>query len=361
MKRAIVLVLLGSAGTAYADAWMSAELPTAVAVSDVQRETFRAGAMPAVGGYLQLNSFLSVGARLRAGVLRDGGHAASLVGDHRMDPSTGGLATAGLAARVTYRGAYVELVAGGGITGNDMVPAFEMGAGYIYDFEHLAVGPSVRYVRLEATPSDALGSADLVLVGVDFQFGHEHRHHVVPHFVRTEAPPPVVPTTMEAKPIMPFDNDRVVDQAASCADLLEFLDADSGCGPGADVEVVGDRIILDDRVLFDTDHAHVHAAGREIIKAIVKAAAKHPEWLSITIEGHADVRGNDAWNQELSELRAERTRDAMVRAGFPTDQVHTVGYGRTRPRDQGTTPEAHHRNRRVEFVIDRAPHPVEAP
>ncbi|CAN5680881.1 hypothetical protein BH11MYX1_BH11MYX1_39890 [soil metagenome] len=360
MKCAIALVLLGAAGTAYADAWMSAELPTAVAVSDVQQETFRAGAMPAVGGYLALNSYFSVGARLRAGVLRDGGRAATLVGDNRMDPSTGGLATAGLAGRFNYLGAYVELVAGGGVTGTDMVPAFEVGAGYIFDFEHVAVGPSARYVRLEATTSDALGSADLVLVGVDFQFGHQHRHRTVPHFVTAEAPP-VIPMVGEYKPIMPFDNDRVVDQAASCADLLEFLDTDSGCGPGAAIDVVGDRIILDDRVLFDTDHARVHAEGRAMIRAVVKAAAKHPEWLTITIEGHADVRGNDAWNQQLSELRAERARDSMVHAGFPSERLHTIGYGRTRPRDPGTTAEAHHRNRRVEFVIDRAPHQMEAP
>src|SRR5262249_11205761 len=97
-------------------------------------------------------------------------------------------------------------------------------------------------------------------------------------------------------------------------------------------------------------------AGREIIGAIVKAAEQHPEWLTITIEGHADVRGDDDYNQALSEHRAERARDVMIKAGFPEDRVKAVGYGRSHPRDPGTTPEAHARHRRVEFVIDRAPH-----
>jgi peptidoglycan-associated lipoprotein len=365
MKRSIALVLLGTAGTAAADSWISAELPTAVAVSDVQQETFRAGAMPAVGGCLAVTPTFSIGARLRAGVLRDGGHAATLAGDNRMDPSTGGLATVGLAGRLAYRGAFIELVAGGGVTGTDLVPAFELGAGYLFDFEHLAVGPSARYVRLQATTSDALGSADLVLIGVDLQLGHHARHapraHLVPPVARLEMAAVAPPTPEPAPaPIVPLDHDRVIDQAASCADLVEFLDAEGGCGPGAAIDVVGDRIILDDRVLFDTDHAHVHAEGRAMIRAIVAAAAKHPEWQTITIEGHADLRGNDAWNQQLSELRAERTRDTMVRAGFPAERLHTVGYGRTRPRDPGLTLEAHHRNRRVEFVIDRAPHRQEA-
>ena len=66
------------------------------------------------------------------------------------------------------------------------------------------------------------------------------------------------------------------------------------------------------------------------------------------------MRGGDAYNQALSEARAERTRDVMVKAGIAARRVKTVGYGRTHPRDAGTTPEAHHHNRRVEFVIDRA-------
>ena len=349
MKRAIALAILGITGTASADSWVSAELPTAVAVSDMQEQTFRAGAMPAVGGYLSLTDHLAVGLRLRVGALRNG----AAPGNNLMDPSTGGLATAGFAGRVIVGGTWFELVAGGGITGSDVVPAFEAGVGYMWDFEHVSVGPSARFAHLQASASDTFGSADLVLVGVDVQFGHQHRRVVLPRIIHTEPPPP--PAVVET-PAVPPDEDRIVDMAPSCADLLEFLDAGSGCGPGADIDVQGDRIILDDRVLFDTDHAHVHAEGRAMIRGIVKAAEHHPEWRTITIEGHTDVRGGDAYNQALSEARAARTRDVMIKAGMPEDRVKIVGYGRTHPRDGGLTPEAHHHNRRVEFVIDRAAH-----
>ena len=105
MKRAIALVILGSASTASADTWMSAELPTAVAVSDMQEQTFRAGAMPAVGGYLTLGDHFALGMRVRAGVLRNG----TAPGGNFMDPSTGGLATAGFAGRRIH-----EIAAGRG-------------------------------------------------------------------------------------------------------------------------------------------------------------------------------------------------------------------------------------------------------
>jgi len=335
---------------------MSAELPTAVAVSDMQEQVFRPGAMPAVGGYVQLSTHFAVGVRARAGVLRDRLKAPILSDANRMEPATGGLATAGLAARAMFGGAYFELVAGGGITGADVVPTFEAGAGYMWDFEHYSVGPSAHYVRVQASSSDALGSADLVLVGVDFQFGHEHHRETVPHYVRTEPPPPVAPAVEDKSPFE-YDTERVVDALPSCADLLEYIDDDSGCGNGT-VGVAGDRIILDDRVLFDTDHAHVHTEGRAIIRSIAKAATQHPEWMTLTIEGHADVRGTDEWNQQLSLLRADAVRAQMIKAGFPADKIQTVGYGRTKPRDPGTTPSAHQRNRRVEFVIDRASHTV---
>jgi outer membrane protein OmpA-like peptidoglycan-associated protein len=169
------------------------------------------------------------------------------------------------------------------------------------------------------------------------------------------APPPEPPTTFQP------DGDVIVDAMPSCADLIEFLDEDSHCGPAGVIEVQGDRIILDDRVLFETDHAHVKSKGREIVRAIAQAAKQHPEWLHITVEGHADVRGADDYNQELSQRRAEMTRNVLVKAGIAEDRVSAIGYGRTRPRDEGTTPEAHQHNRRVEFVIDRAPHQESAP
>ena len=75
------------------------------------------------------------------------------------------------------------------------------------------------------------------------------------------------------------------------------------------------------------------------------------------IQGHADTRGTDQYNQWLSELRASRVRDVLVRQGFAPDRVETAGFGCTHPRDPGNDEEAHQRNRRVEFVIVTATSP----
>jgi outer membrane protein OmpA-like peptidoglycan-associated protein len=351
MRRSLTLVaVLATTATAHADTWMTVELPTAIAVSQVQEQVFRPGAMPAVGGYLTHGRF-AFGARLRAGILRSGDSP----GNNLMDPGVGGLIAGGLAARVSLGDGFVELVGGGGMTGHDVVPEFELGAGWMIDVGKFAVGPAVRYIRVVASSADRFGDANLVLAGVDFQFGKAHaRVPVLPPTPEPPAPPPPPPPAPEPK--FDLDDDKLADGLMSCADLVEALDRDSDCGQGGVVEVQGDRIILDDRVLFETDHAHVKSQGREIVRAIAKAVAAHPDWVHITIEGHADVRGEDDYNQALSERRAEMTRNVLVKAGVDPDRVSFVGYGRSKPRDPGMTPEAHARNRRVEFVIDRAPH-----
>jgi outer membrane protein OmpA-like peptidoglycan-associated protein len=144
------------------------------------------------------------------------------------------------------------------------------------------------------------------------------------------------------------DHDALTDRLPSCAEDSE------ACPLESPIELIDDRIVLDDRVLFDVDRAHVKSAGRDIVASIVKAWREHPEWASMTIEGHADVRGTDDYNQALSERRAQGVRAAMVRDGADPDRIDAVGYGRSRPRDPGDDAAAHSRNRRVEFVVRRS-------
>jgi outer membrane protein OmpA-like peptidoglycan-associated protein len=323
--------------TAHADPFVAVDLDGAVPVSSAQAGVFRPGIMPAAGAYIG-GEALAVGARLRVGVLRDG----PAPDDNHADPSLGGLGSFGLAMRARVHGLWLEGVVGAGVTGDDLVPVFEVGVGWQLAVGGLDIGPSARYVRLAAPQGmDTLGDAGIALVGVDVAFGR-HRHH--PHRIAAAAAPPVPlpppPVTIEA------DHEVLVDRDTGCETDGE------GCAPSA-IAVVDDRIVLDERVLFDVDHARVKTRGRAMIAEIVALWQQHPEWARMTIEGHTDVRGDDAYNQDLSERRAERVRDVFVKLGVAVDRMTAIGYGRTRPRDAGTTEKAHQHNRRVEFVIER--------
>jgi outer membrane protein OmpA-like peptidoglycan-associated protein len=362
----IGLVALLLPVAAHADNFLTAEVPAAVAVSAAQEGVYRAGAMPAVGAYLGLSPRLALGLRLRAGVLRDGPAPSGGM----KDPALGGLGTGTVALRLGAGGGWAELAAGAGVTGHDVVPTVEAGIGYEFAVAGLHVGPSVRFAHVGTGNSMAtLGAADLVLFGVEASFASAPAP--TPPSLRpspspwgTQAPAAPTPPPTEPPPCGAHDascqpdtdHDGIVDADDRCpndAETVNGVDDFDGCPDAGSFEVKDDRIVLPEHVLFDVNRARVKSAGREVIKDIATALAAHPEWVHMTIEGHADVRGPEAFNATLSQDRASRVRDVLLRAGVAADRVDAVGYGATRPRAPGDDEAAHQRNRRVEFVIQR--------
>jgi outer membrane protein OmpA-like peptidoglycan-associated protein len=334
--------LLGVTTTAHADGWLVVETPVAIATSDAQASTFRAGVMPAIGAYIE-NRF-ALGVRVRGGVLRDGPAPTGGLAD----PGVGGLTTASIAMRVSVRGGWLELAAGGGITGRDVVPAVEAGVGWAFGVGSIELGPSARYVRVISNDKmDAFGSAGLALIGIDVRFGRKRRT-----ITREPVVMPRVEPVARIEPVT-SDADRAIDRDDGCT-----VDA-TGCPAVAielaeDIVMQDDRIVLDERVLFALNRARVRSGGRVVLSRLAQVWRDHPEWKRITVEGHADVRGTDAYNQWLSEQRAQRVKAKLVELGCPPDHITVIGHGRSRPREVGANENAHERNRRVEFVIDRS-------
>jgi OmpA-OmpF porin, OOP family len=73
---------------------------------------------------------------------------------------------------------------------------------------------------------------------------------------------------------------------------------------------------------------------------------------SVVIEGHTDDTGDAAFNQDLSEKRAEAVKAEAVANGANADKITTVGYGESRPIADNSTREGRAKNRRVEIKID---------
>lgn len=129
--------------------------------------------------------------------------------------------------------------------------------------------------------------------------------------------------------------------------------------PGSHVAVTRKevRIELPADILFDFDKSNIRpsAAG-----ALEKAAVLLRERAKgvVRIEGHTDSKGRPAYNQRLSERRAEAVRRWLVaREGLTTIRFVTVGFGATRPKVPNTKPDGsddpagRQINRRVEIVF----------
>lgn len=69
----------------------------------------------------------------------------------------------------------------------------------------------------------------------------------------------------------------------------------------------------------------------------------------VTLGGHADERGTEEYNLQLSNKRAASVKRYLTDLGVPADRLDTVGYGETRPANTASTEEAWSENRRVEF------------
>jgi OmpA-OmpF porin, OOP family len=116
-----------------------------------------------------------------------------------------------------------------------------------------------------------------------------------------------------------------------------------------------DRLSRDGRVatqgvLFATNSARLRPESTPTLAEIGQMIRDHPD-LRISIEGHTDSEGDDAYNQTLSEERAAAVKTYLVTTlGIAEDHLQTVGYGESRPVADNATPEGKQQNRRVELV-----------
>lgn len=120
------------------------------------------------------------------------------------------------------------------------------------------------------------------------------------------------------------------------------------------------RIALAADVLFDFDKHDLKPAASATLEKVAQVLKAHAGG-AVLVEGHTDGKGNDAYNQALSERRAASVRDWLVKnATLPRSRFTTRGYGKARPvapnakADGSDDPKGRERNRRVEIVVRTA-------
>lgn len=126
---------------------------------------------------------------------------------------------------------------------------------------------------------------------------------------------------------------------------------------GAKVTAQEIRIELAADVLFDFDK---HDLRPEAIPSLQKVAEvlRSRAGSPVTIDGHSDGKGSDAYNQPLSEKRAQAVRAWLVKnGGASAAKITTKGWGKSKPivpntrPDGSDDPEGRKKNRRVEITV----------
>lgn len=152
------------------------------------------------------------------------------------------------------------------------------------------------------------------------------------------------------------DGDTIFDDDDACPDVWGVPTDDpktNGC-PRAQgsIHLEADRLILDDRILFDLDSPRVRHASWPIVEKVAKFVLDNPDIQELTVEGHADALGSEEHNLKLSKDRANAVKQLLIKFGLAESRVQAEGFGRSRLRVQ--TAHAEQQNRRVEFWVTRS-------
>jgi outer membrane protein OmpA-like peptidoglycan-associated protein len=133
-------------------------------------------------------------------------------------------------------------------------------------------------------------------------------------------------------------------QAAQAQSELEALKATQT--PRGLVLTLGD-------VMFDTGRSELKSGGMRKIDQLAQFLTEHPE-RRVEIDGFTDSVGSDAYNEELSQRRADAVKAALVSRNVDPGRISTEGFGKAYPVASNNDSGGRQLNRRVEVVIGGA-------
>jgi len=209
-------------------------------------------------------------------------------------------------------------------------------------------GPFVGFTQiLQSDSALRPDDARILWAGIVVSLGAQEKPRAAPEPTLGRQPDPPV-----------TDQDGVAEVYDVCARDDGEGTPPPGC-PASEIKVVGDRIELEDVIHFEYDSARIHRESRGLVRRVASFITANPSIIEVSIEGHADARGTEDYNQHLSEERAASTRAMLVEFGVEEPRLRVVGHGKSRLRVP--TLLADPRNRRVEFIVSRSPDVTPSP
>lgn len=109
-------------------------------------------------------------------------------------------------------------------------------------------------------------------------------------------------------------------------------------------------VTIKNDILYDVDSSSLRWGSRATLDEMARVFTDYPDTL-IALAGHADSTGTMAYNQRLSEDRAQAVGSYLAMQGVEHSRISAIGYGEAYPRATNDTAEGRQLNRRVEIRI----------
>ncbi|MFI4981932.1 MAG: OmpA family protein, partial [Nevskiales bacterium] len=131
------------------------------------------------------------------------------------------------------------------------------------------------------------------------------------------------------------------------------------CNPPPGFQVDANCHIIEQSVIiravdFEFNKAQLTAPAQQTLDGVATALSAQPG-LYVEIQGHTDSIGAAAYNQKLSQKRADAVKAYLVSKGVNASELTAKGYGKTKPIASNDTDEGRAQNRRVEFEVTNTP------
>lgn len=110
------------------------------------------------------------------------------------------------------------------------------------------------------------------------------------------------------------------------------------------------QVITFGDVLFDTARADLKPGSQRDFQGLANFLLQNPE-RQVRVEGFTDSTGGDAFNQTLSERRAQAVARGLERFGVGSERITVVGYGKQYPVADNLSAQSRQLNRRVEVIV----------
>lgn len=153
----------------------------------------------------------------------------------------------------------------------------------------------------------------------------------------TEAPAVEEPEPME--PEEPMESEPMVDEEAMAS--VQAREA----------AMAARNKFTNEAVYFEFDSSALLPTAQQVVAEKVDYMMVNSD-VTVTVEGHCDERGTDAYNMALGQRRADAVKDFMINLGVSGSRLSTISYGEERPVDYGQNEEAWAKNRRAQFDLD---------
>lgn len=245
-------------------------------------------------------------------------------------------------------GVYNDVV---GSANDEFTPYLNVGAGFtraIFGNEQLRLRGELRAIYDDYKFQDQDGMVDYrAMLGLEMGLGapREVIREVEKVVIKEVPVERVVVQEVAPAAVVDSDGDGVPDDRDLCPNTPAGARVDAnGC-------VIEQTLVMRD-ITFEFNSARLTTNAQRLMENVVSFLRSDPE-ARITISGHTDSIGSEAYNLKLSRDRANEVRDYLVGYGIDASRLTALGFGKARPIASNDTEIGRETNRRVEFRIQK--------